>query len=81
MKWNQALVVEGQALQCRQRGSAPQPPLDPFKSSLTRLPSAQLSLTAAAWVGAQVALGILPSVGMEAISTSYPRQNELNAKV
>lgn len=37
--------------------------------------------TAAAWVGAEVAAGILPNVGTEATSTSYPEQNELNAKV
>lgn len=36
---------------------------------------------AAAGAGAEVAVGTLPIVETEAISTSYPEQNELNAKL
>ena len=42
-----------------------------------RLPPAKVGPAAGAGVGAEVAVGILPSVGKEAPSTSYPEQNEL----
>lgn len=61
-------------------GSALKPALHLFKSFLSMLPPAKEGLTGAAWVGAEVVLGILPSAGTEATSTSYPEQNELKAK-
>lgn len=65
-------------------GSTPKPASRPLKSSLSaerRLPPGAVGLTAAACAGAEVAFGILPSVGTEATSTSYAEQNELNAKL
>lgn len=45
------------------------------------MPHSEVGWAAAAWVGAVVATGILPSMGTEATSPSYPEQNELNAKL
>lgn len=61
--------------------AVPSLPRSPFESSFRRLPPGKVGLTAAAWAGAEVAVGILPSAGMEATSTSYPEQNELNARL
>lgn len=71
-----------------QGSSSPHWPITPEPASLalkssssSGLPPRGVGLTAAAWAGAKVAVGILPSVGTEATGTSHPEQNELNAKL